>query len=130
MEFPIKPIKPLPETITSGMMMKETELVEMFIELRNLVLQLAPGCFELVYHTHALTSVFSHSQKLSGAFCHIPVYTGHLNLGFNRGALLEDPEGLLQGTGKLIRHIPIRSRHDFLTEEVQMLIRQAIEGAK
>ena len=28
-----------------------------------------------------------------------------MNLGFNRGAELADPDGILQGTGKLIRHV-------------------------
>ena len=83
-----------------------------------------------MYHTHALTAVFSISDKVSDAFCHIPVYTEHLNLGFNKGILLDDPHKLLQGTGKLIRHIPITDGDSFNNEEVKALIRAAIELAQ
>lgn len=57
---------------------------------------------ELNYHTHALTSVYSVSKKLGDAFYMIPIYTNHLNLGFNKGTLLNDTSKLLRGTGKLI----------------------------
>ena len=126
----IKPVKPLPELIESGLMMKETQLVELFIALRNMLIELAPDSHELPYHTHALTSVFSHSKKLKDAFCHIPVYTNHLNLGFNKGALLSDPDNLLEGTGKLIRHIPVRSIADFDNEQVRGLIKEAINQSR
>ena len=126
----IKPVKPLPELIESGLLMKETELVNLFNALRNYLIALAPDSHELPYHTHALTSVFSHSTKLKDAFCHIPVYTNHLNLGFNKGALLSDPQQLLQGTGKLIRHIPIKSPEDFDNAAVRQLIKAAISHSK
>ena len=111
-------------------MMKDTSLVNLFVSIRNYLWELAPDSNELPYHTHALTSVFSHTKKLKDAFCHIPVYTNHLNLGFNKGALLSDPDQLLQGTGKLIRHIPIKSEADFDNEAVKRLILEAISQAK
>lgn len=106
--------------------LKETELVELFADLRNYIFELAPSCNEILYHTHALTSVFSLSDKLSDAFCMIPIYTGHLNLGFHQGTLLSDPDKLLQGTGKLIRHIPVKSPDDYRNSGVEALIRTAI----
>ncbi|MBL0024290.1 MAG: DUF1801 domain-containing protein [Saprospiraceae bacterium] len=35
--------------------------------------------------------------------------THHVNLGFNYGADLPDPHHLLEGTGKLFRHVKIKS---------------------
>ena len=90
---------------------------------------MSPECNELLYHTHALTSLYSVSEKMGDAFCMIPIYTAHLNLGFNKGALLDDPDQLLQGTGKLIRHIPIKSSTDFRNKNVKSLIKNAIEFA-
>ena len=63
---------------------------------------------------------------MGDSFCMIPIYTNHLNLGFNKGTLLEDPNNLLQGTGKWIRHIPIKSEDDFEIEGVKNLIEKAI----
>ncbi|MEM9299087.1 MAG: DUF1801 domain-containing protein [Bacteroidota bacterium] len=120
------PTRPLPDLIESGLQLKDISLVELFISVRNLVLHLAPDCIELAYDTHALTSVFSHSPKLSEAFCHLPVYKSHLNLGFNKGALLNDPEQRLKGTGKLIRHIPVSSIEDVENTYVKSLIKQAV----
>jgi hypothetical protein len=36
------------------------------------------------------------------------VFKAHVNVGFFRGAELFDPNGLLEGTGKFIRHVKLR----------------------
>ncbi len=109
---------------------KPSQLVQTFCELRNYLLSFNAEAIEILYHTHALTAVFSLSERLSDAYCHVPVYTGHLNLGFNKGALLQDPEGLLQGTGKLIRHLPVEQPDDWQNPAVQTLLREAIDLAR
>ncbi len=47
-------------------------------------------------------------KKMSEHFCYIALHRGHVNLGFNYGAELPDPDGLLAWPGKLLRHVPIR----------------------
>ena len=42
------------------------------------------------------------------AFGYVAVFTAHVNVGFFFGALLEDPAGLLEGTGKRMRHVKLR----------------------
>ena len=56
----------------------------------------------------------------------LPIYTDHLNLGFNKGTLLKDPNNLLTGTGNLIRHIDIKGRKDYRNPKVKALIKEAI----
>ncbi|MGE3757551.1 MAG: DUF1801 domain-containing protein [Pseudobdellovibrionaceae bacterium] len=92
-------------------------------------MDLYPDGNELLYHTHALTALFSTSEKMSDAYCMIPIYSNHFNLGFNKGTLLEDPNGLLQGTGSLIRHIPIGRAEDYRNEKTKQLILEAIDFA-
>ena len=108
---------------------KGPEVIDLFKDLRAYILELYPDSNELLYHTHALTSVFSISEKLSDAFCMLPIYTNHLNLGFNKGTRLEDPNKLLTGTGKLIRHIDVKKPSDYRNPEVTALIKEAIEFA-
>jgi hypothetical protein len=108
---------------------KDPEVIGLFTDLRAYILGLYPDCNELVYHTHALTAVFSISDKLSDAFCMLPIYTNHLNLGFNKGTLLKDPNKLLTGTGNLIRHIDVKKSSDYRNPEVQALIQEAIDFA-
>ncbi len=110
--------------------LKDQEIIELFSDLRQYILELYPDCNELLYHTHALTAVFSISEKLSDAFCMLPIYTNHFNLGFNKGTLLKDPNQLLTGTGKLIRHIDVKTPNDYRNPKVTALIQEAIDFAK
>ena len=108
---------------------KDQDLIDVFIDLREYILELYPDCNELVYHTHALTAVFSISDKLSDAFCMLPIYRNHLNLGFNKGTLLKDPNKLLTGTGNLTRHIDVKKVSDYRNPKVKALMQEAIDFA-
>lgn len=121
--------KPIHPDFLSSLEFKEQELIDLFTDLRAFILDLHPDSNEMLYHTHALTTVFSISGKLGDAFCMIPIYTNHLNLGFNKGTLLNDPHSLLAGTGNLIRHIPVKTPADYRNSEVAQLIRSAIDFA-
>ncbi|MGK7397356.1 MAG: DUF5655 domain-containing protein [Candidatus Cyclobacteriaceae bacterium M3_2C_046] len=121
--------RPVHPDFLSLMGYKDQELVELFLDLRAYVLHLFPASNELLYHTRILSAAYSVSEKLTDAFCHIPVYNQHLNLGFNLGAKLPDPEHLLQGTGKLIRHIKIKQPGDYNNPKVRALLEAAYELA-
>ena len=71
---------------------------------------------------------------------HVPVYSlvttpivsiegfkEHVNLKFFKGARLQDLEGLLEGTGKGVRHIKFRSPEDIDAEKIRGLIDRALE---
>jgi len=105
---------------------KEKELIDTYLDLRHYILSICPDANELIYNTHALVSVYTLSDRLSEAFCMVPIYTNHLNLGFNKGTLLEDKKGLLNGTGKLIRHIPITSKSDYRNKDVESILLNSI----
>lgn len=42
------------------------------------------------------------------AFGYVNAFTAHVNVGFFNGAMLDDPAGLLEGTGKRMRHAKVR----------------------
>jgi len=42
------------------------------------------------------------------AFAYVDTFKAHVNVGFFRGAELADPKGMLEGSGKLMRHVKIR----------------------
>src|SRR4026208_793439 len=46
------------------------------------------------------------------AFGYVNVFTAHVNVGFFRGAEIADPERLLEGTGKFMRHVKLRPDRD------------------
>jgi hypothetical protein len=41
------------------------------------------------------------------AFAYVNAFKAHVNVGFFRGAELVDPVGLLEGTGKYMRHVKL-----------------------
>ena len=124
----IKP-KPIHPDFLHFLRLKEQSLSDLFCDLREFILELHPDGNELLYHTHALTAVFSISEKLADAYCMIPIYTNHLNLGFNKGTLIKDPYNLLTGTGNLIRHIPVKEPGDYRNDQVKQLIKSAVDFA-
>lgn len=42
------------------------------------------------------------------AFGYVNAFKAHVNVGFFQGASLKDPAGLLEGTGKRMRHVKLR----------------------
>jgi hypothetical protein len=55
---------------------------------------------------------YGHRSGMSDWICYISGHKEHANLGFARGASLPDPEGLIEGTGKNLRHVKVRSVED------------------
>jgi hypothetical protein len=49
---------------------------------------------------------------MSEHFCYIGAYRAHVNLGFYYGAELADPLGLMEGTGKKLRHIKVKNSEE------------------
>jgi hypothetical protein len=48
----------------------------------------------------------------NGPMCYFTVATSHITFGFLRGTSLPDPAKLLDGTGKSLRHVKLRSMDD------------------
>lgn len=107
------------------------DVVDIALATRAAVKKLAgESCSELVYATYAISSVHTFSGKLGQAFIHVASYAKHVNLGFNRGVELDDPDSMLKGTGKLIRHVRINSLADLKKKPVKGLIRAAVKQGK
>ena len=64
-------------------------------------------------------------KKKSEHFCYISAQKDDVNLGFYYGAELPDPEQLLQGTGKLLRHVKIREPKAIRSRALRQLLKAA-----
>jgi hypothetical protein len=64
-------------------------------------------------------------KKMSQHYAYIGLHAQHANLGFYRGASLKDPAHLLEGTGKLLRHIKVTSPADVRKAALRALLKQA-----
>lgn len=61
-----------------------------------------------------------------GNVCWVMVYKDHVNFGFFNGARLKDAKGLLEGTGKGLRHVKVREGKDIRPKEFAALLKQAV----
>jgi len=64
------------------------------------------------------------------AFAYVNTFTAHANVGFFRGAELPDPNGLLDGTGKFMRHVKLRPEAELDATALLRLIQTAYTDMK
>ena len=64
------------------------------------------------------------------AFAYVNAFRAHVNLGFFHGAELADPAGLLEGTGKFMRHVKLMPGRAVDDAAVEQLIRTAYADMK
>lgn len=104
----------------------DKEVQEIALQLRSFVLDIFPAANELIYDNYnALAIGYSLSDKQREMFCHIAVYSKYVNIGFDRGVELEDPQQILKGTGNRIRHISVTDLETFQKSYVKKLLKQS-----
>jgi hypothetical protein len=75
-----------------------------------------PGVRELMHDGCATACVDD------APFAYVGVFTAHVNVGFFHGAALVDRAGLLQGSGKSMRHVKLRPGVALAEPALQALI--------
>ena len=63
-------------------------------------------------------------------FAYVNIYSRHVGVGFFYGSTLDDPEGLLEGSGKWMRHVKLRPESDVNTAALRALIDAAYADIK
>ena len=61
---------------------------------------------------------------------YVNVFKSHANVGFFNGAALRDPQGLLEGSGKHLRHVKLRPEREADATAVGALIEAAYADLK
>ncbi len=84
-------------------------IAELALRTRALIRDVYPEVVEVAWPKQRVIGYGVGPKKMSEHFCYISVSGNHVNLGFNYGSELPDPDQLLEGTGKLFRHVKIRS---------------------
>ena len=55
-------------------------------------------------------------------FGYVDAFKDHVNVGFFNGSALHDPAGLLEGTGKRMRHVKVKPGRELDSEALGALI--------
>jgi hypothetical protein len=102
-------------------------IADLALALREIILEEAPHASESIYQVYTVAIWFGFGEKMKDMFCYIATNKRHINLGFPRGSTLPDPNGVLEGNGKTMRHIKFASRSDLERSFVRRYIRSSIE---
>jgi len=102
-------------------------IADLALALREIILEEQPDASESVYQVYTVAIWFGFSGKMKDMFCYITTHAGHIDLGFPRGANLPDPNRVLEGEGKAMRHIKFTSMSDLERPFLRRYIQAAIE---
>lgn len=64
------------------------------------------------------------------AFAYVNAFKAHVNVGFFRGTELTDPTGLLEGTGRFMRHVKLSPEREVDAMALMKLIEAAYTDMK
>lgn len=64
------------------------------------------------------------------AFAYVNAFKAHVNVGFFRGAEIADPKRLMEGTGKVMRHVKLSPESDVDAAALTRLIETAYTDMK
>jgi hypothetical protein len=64
------------------------------------------------------------------AFAYVGAFSGHASIGFFHGTAPPDPAGLLEGSGKRMRHVKLRPGEDVDDQALSALIFAAYEDVR
>ena len=98
------------------------ELRKVVRGLRSFVKKCVPGTNETVNAWGIPTF------ERKDPFCFFMVGKNHVTFGFLFGTSLPDPEGLLEGTGKNMRHVKVHTMEDLEQKGLRNLVQAAAAG--
>ena len=103
------------------------EVQKLALSTRSFVLGLIPNAIELV-DTKAKVVGYGYGPKYADLICAIMPTKVGVTLGIARSAGLPDPSGLLQGAGKVHRHVKIKDESDLKAAALKALLQAALSA--
>jgi len=104
----------------------DPHIADLALALRELILEEAPDASESIYQVYTVAIWFGFSGKMKDMFCYIATSADHVNLGFPRGAKMPDPSRVMEGEGKIMRHVKFASLADLEAPWVRRYIRESM----
>ena len=106
----------------------DPDVQELTLALRGIVLDELAPCYENIIEVYMISLVYASSERvMKDGICYIGVLKDRVNLGFHHGTDLRDPYGLMEGTGKSMRHIKVRHMSDALNPALRAYLQEACE---
>ena len=87
--------------------------------LRSLILEAEPDLSEAIKWGNP-------TYEKTGRVCYLAANKDYVSLGFFNGASLTDPLGRIEGTGKKMRHVKVRTLTDIRADQFADWIRESV----
>ena len=108
------------EGVDSYISQIKPELQAIANELRHIIHETEPDVFERI--------LFNQPWFLkNGRLCYIRGIKDYVALGFQAGRYLTDPDGILEGSGKAMRHLKIHSLNMLDGNQIKAWIKEAVK---
>src|SRR5215813_8176687 len=114
----------MPQTIDQFLSTYSPDVQAIAQKARALIQEIVPDAHERYYEKFSSLS-YGTGTRMTEGFVYIAPMKNRINLGFYRGAVLPDADGLLESTGKLLRHVKLFSVADLEKPAIRQLILDA-----
>jgi hypothetical protein len=104
----------------------DPEGAEIAHRLRSIIIGIHPAAVEVVRLGDRAATYGVGPKKTTEAYTYIMPQQPQVNLGFFHGPSLPDPEGLLEGTGKAMRHVKVRTLEEAERPAIRLLLEAAL----
>jgi hypothetical protein len=102
---------------------------EIAVKAREAILSVMPDATEKVYPGWKVIQ-YGAGADMKSVFAVISPQRERVNLGLANGVDLEDPDGLLEGEGKAIRHVKLTSPEAASAPAIRELVRGALQATR
>src|ERR1700716_2056008 len=102
---------------------------EIAVKAREAILSVMPDATEKVYPGWKVIQ-YGGGADMKSVFAVISPQRERVNLGLANGVDIPDPEGLLEGDGKAVRHVKLTSPEAASAPAVRELVRGALQAVK
>ena len=108
------------KTVDSYIAQLNVDQAEIVARVRQIILEAAPEADESIKWAQPV-------YEINGPFAYIKAFKNSVNFGFWRGADINDPDGLLGGSGDKMRHVKLVSLDDIDEAAFKDFVLQAVQ---
>ena len=102
------------------------EVAEIARAARHLVLAVRPDAVEVLDRGNRIVGYATGPRPMKDLWAGVAPHRRHVNLQLANGALVADPAGIVEGTGKRIRHVKLHRLADVDRPELRAVLEDAL----
>jgi hypothetical protein len=105
----------------------DSVLQSVVLRLRDVVIAEMAPCHEYIFQMKSkVVLLYGPTERaVDDHVCSISAFDKHVDLSFRQGAALADPLGVLEGTGKALRHLKLKTLADVQRPDIRGFLQQA-----